>query len=132
MHLVGTFKALDFHPTAIAPTPPIQTALPIGITTMRKTYAGEITGQSATLFIAAFDRVTGKGTYLAMEAFEGQLGPRSGTFAFVHSATTSGTDRTHEVFFIVPNSGTGDLAGLTGTGGMAIDADGTHRIWFDL
>ncbi|WP_324615422.1 DUF3224 domain-containing protein [Streptomyces sp. NRRL S-920] len=32
---------------------------------------------------------------------------------------------------IVPGSGTGELAGITGTGGIAIDPDGTHRIWFD-
>lgn len=132
MHLTGTFTAHDFAPTAITPLPPIQTALPLGVSTMRKTYTGDISGQSATLFTAAFDRATGKGTYLAMEAFEGQLGPRQGTFAFVHSATTAGNDRTHEVFFIVPHSGTADLVGLTGTGGMAIDPDGTHRIWFDL
>ena len=132
MHLTGTFTAHDFAPTAITPLPPIQTALPLGVSTMRKTYTGDISGQSSTLFTAAFDRATGKGTYLAMEAFEGQLGPRQGTFAFVHSATTAGTDRTHEVFFVVPHSGTADLVGLTGTGGMAIDPDGTHRIWFDL
>lgn len=23
------------------------------------------------------------------------------------------------------------LTGITGTGGVAVDADGTHRIWFD-
>ena len=117
---------------AITPLPPVQTALPLSISTMRKTYTGDISGHSATLFTAAFDRAAGKGTYLAMEAFEGQLGPRQGTFAFVHSATTAGHDRSDEFFLIVPNSGTGDFDGLTGTGGMAIDADGTHRIWFDL
>ena len=36
-----------------------------------------------------------------------------------------------EFFVIVPTSGKGELAGITGTGGMAIDDDGTHRIWFD-
>jgi hypothetical protein len=30
-----------------------------------------------------------------------------------------------------PASGTGELAGICGAGGMAVDADGTHRIWFD-
>lgn len=49
----------------------------------------------------------------------------------MHSATTSGSDRTAEFFTIVPSSGTGELAGIVGAGGMAIDADGTHRIWFD-
>jgi Protein of unknown function (DUF3224) len=31
----------------------------------------------------------------------------------------------------VPSSGTAELSGITGHGGLAIDADGTHRIWFD-
>ena len=37
----------------------------------------------------------------------------------------------HEFFHIVASSGTGDLAGISGTGGMATDAEGTHRIWFE-
>ncbi|MGZ9935358.1 DUF3224 domain-containing protein [Streptomyces sp. NC-S4] len=59
------------------------------------------------------------------------LNGREGSFDFVHSATTSGSDRTAEFFTVVPSSGTGALAGITGAGGMAVDADGTHRIWFD-
>ncbi|MGW5822703.1 DUF3224 domain-containing protein [Streptomyces noursei] len=31
----------------------------------------------------------------------------------------------------VPTSGTGALTGITGTGGVAVDADGTHRIRSD-
>ncbi|WP_419183951.1 DUF3224 domain-containing protein [Streptomyces noursei] len=31
----------------------------------------------------------------------------------------------------MPTSGTGAWTGITGTGGVAVDADGTHRIWFD-
>ncbi len=32
---------------------------------------------------------------------------------------------------MVPASGTGALAGITGTGGLRIDDDGTHRVWLD-
>jgi hypothetical protein len=49
----------------------------------------------------------------------------------VHSASTTGSDRAGEYFAIVPSSGTGQLAGISGTGGLTIDADGTHRIWLD-
>lgn len=66
-----------------------------------------------------------------MESFEGALHGRSGAFNFVHSATTSGSDRTAEFFTIVPASGTGDLTGISGTGGLAVDSDGTHRIRLD-
>ncbi|MEV0245049.1 DUF3224 domain-containing protein [Nocardia sp. NPDC050712] len=131
MKAIGTFAVTAFVPTDVVPDPPIGTALPVGIATMTKEFAGEITGRAATLFTSAFDMASGAGTYLAMESFEGTLGGRTGAFNFVHSASTSGTDRSGEFFRIVPDSGTGELAGLTGTGGLSVDAEGGHHIWFD-
>jgi uncharacterized protein DUF3224 len=66
-----------------------------------------------------------------MESFEGRLDEREGAFNFAHSATTQGDGRDAEYLVIVPASGTGALAGIHGTGGLTLDADGTHRIWFD-
>ncbi|MFG2533556.1 DUF3224 domain-containing protein [Streptomyces sp. NPDC048516] len=126
----GTFKVADFTPAPV-PSPAIETAVPVGLATMDKQYEGEVVGRSATLFTAAFDQPTGTGTYLAMESFEGALHGRSGAFNFAHSATTLGEGRQGEFFVIVPGSGTGELIGITGAGGIAVDADGTHRIWFD-
>lgn len=131
MRAEGTFTVVAFEPTAVVPTPPVATALPVGVSTMEKTYSGEIDGRSATLFTAAFDQESGAGTYVAMESFEGALGDRRGTFNFVHSASTRGTDRQGEYFVIVPSSGTSELEGITGAGGMSVAEDGTHRIWFD-
>ncbi|MEJ2869470.1 DUF3224 domain-containing protein [Actinomycetospora sp. OC33-EN08] len=131
MQTSGTFEVKAFTPTDVTPEPAVATALPIGLVHMEKTYAGGVTGRSATLFTAAFDQVTGVGSYLAMEAFEGTLDGREGTFAYMHSATTSGEDRRHEFFRIVEGSGTGALAGIRGTGWMRVDADGTHRVGFD-
>ena len=130
MRVSGTFKVQNFKPTELKPVPEVNTALPVGIATMDKSYQGEIEGRSSTLFVAAFDPAKG-GTYLAMESFEGTLVGKKGAFNFVHSATTTGKDRLNEFFAIVTGSGTGALAGITGAGGIAIDADGTHRIWFD-
>ncbi|MFE5537554.1 DUF3224 domain-containing protein [Streptomyces sp. NPDC056492] len=131
MRATGTFTVTAFVPTELKPEPAVATGLPVGVATMLKHFEGEITGRSATLFTAAFDQTTGVGTYVAMESFEGSLKGREGAFNFVHSATTSGSDRTAEFFTIVPSSGTADLAGISGAGGMAVEADGTHRIWFD-
>lgn len=131
MKVHGTFKVSDFKPTSLAAVPAISTALPVGVSTMTKTYAGEISGQSATLFTSAFDPALGIGSYVAMESFEGSIAGRSGSFNFLHSASTSGRDRANEFFAIVAGSGTGDFTGMTGSGGIAIDPDGTHRIWFD-
>ncbi len=131
MKAAGTFTVKAFVPTELVPDPAISTALPVGVATLEKSFEGDVAGRSATLFTAAFDQATGVGTYVAMESFEGTLGGRVGTFNFAHSTTTSGSDRTAEFFTIVPSSGTDELAGITGTGGLAVDADGTHRIWFD-
>ena len=131
MRAEGTFGVVASAPTDVVPTPAVSTAMQVGVMTMEKTYQGEIEGRSATLFTSAYDPAAGAGTYVALEAFEGSVGGRQGTFNFVHSATTSGADRSHEFFLVVPSSGTGDLAGITGTGGLRIDGDGTHRVWFD-
>jgi hypothetical protein len=127
----GTFSVSNFEPTSVVPDPPIATALAVGVVRMTKAYEGAITGRSATLFTSAFDQQAGVGSYIALESFEGTVEGRAGTFNFVHAASTSGADRSDEFFHIVASSGTGDLAGITGTGGMAVDADGTHRVWLD-
>ncbi|RJO80243.1 DUF3224 domain-containing protein [Nocardia panacis] len=129
MRASGTFEVKSFTPTDVQPA--IPTGVPVGIAHMDKHFEGAVSGRAATLFTSAFDQSAGKGTYLAMESFDGSLNGAAGTFAFAHSATTSGTDRSAEFFVVVPGSGTGELAGITGSGGISIDADGTHRIWFD-
>ncbi|MFI1913592.1 DUF3224 domain-containing protein [Nocardia sp. NPDC020380] len=131
MRASGTFNVKSFVPTDIAPDPAISTGLPVGTALMEKLFEGEIAGRSATVFTAAFDQEKGIGTYLAMESFEGTLDGKAGAFNFVHSATTDGATRTDGYFAIVTGSGTGELAGITGKGDLLVDADGTHRIWFD-
>lgn len=131
MKATGTFTVTAFVPTELKPEPAVSTGLPVGVATMEKHFEGEVVGRSATLFTAAFDQAAGVGTYLAMESFEGSLHGQEGSFNFVHSASTSGRDRTAEFFTIVPASGTGLLTGISGAGGLAVDPDGTHRIWFD-
>jgi hypothetical protein len=130
MRASGTFTVSGFTPADV-PSPAIGTAVPVGLATMDKRYEGEVAGRSATLFTAAYDQSTGTGTYVAMESFEGSLHDRAGAFNFAHAATTSGEDRQGEFFVIVPGSGTGALVGITGTGSIAVDPDGTHRIRFD-
>ncbi|MFI2202165.1 DUF3224 domain-containing protein [Streptomyces sp. NPDC020192] len=132
MRASGTFKVEEFTPADVRlPEPVVETAVPVGVATMRKRYEGEVAGVSGTLFTAAYDQASGSGTYVAMESFEGALRERRGSFNFAHSATTLGEGREAEFFVIVPGSGTGALAGIRGSGGLRIDADGTHRVWFE-
>ena len=124
----GAFSVTEFTPTDYASA--VETALPIGHSHMVKTFTGAVEGRSLTQFSFAFSPESGAGTYVAMEAFEGTVDGRHGTFNFAHSATTSGSDRTDEFFLIVPNSGTGELAGIRGGGAIVVD-DGGERMVFD-
>lgn len=76
MRASGTFKVADFTPAPV-PAPGIETAVPVGVATMEKSYEGEVAGRSATLFTAAYDQETEVGTYVAMESFEGSLQGRA-------------------------------------------------------
>jgi hypothetical protein len=130
MRVTGTFEVTDMTPAQV-PVPDVKTGLPVGVATMRKRFEGGVSGRSVTIFTAAYDPATDTGTYVAMESFEGSLAGREGTFNFAHSATTQGAGGGADYLVIVPASGTGALAGIRGTGGLAIEPNGTHRIWFD-
>lgn len=117
MRAAGTFRAAPTTGRLPAATSP-------------KTFTGEVAGRSAPRFTSTFDRETGVGTYVATESFQGTLNGRAGTFTFAHSAT-HGPRHEGDFFIIVPASGTADLAGISGTGGLTAHPDGTHHIWFD-
>ena len=105
MRANGTFSVKAFNPASVTLEPAVTTGLPVGVATMEKQFEGDIAGRSATVFTAAFDQATGVGTYVAMESFEGSVGGRQGAFNFVHSASTTGADRSAGYFAIVPSSG---------------------------
>ncbi len=130
MRAEGQFVVSDFTPTSVAPALEVTTAVKVGLATMEKHYSGEVEGRSATLFTSAFDESAGLGTYLAMESFEGSLNGAVGTFNFAHSGTLTDTHRPNPSVVIVPSSGTGSLAGISGRGEITLDEDGTHRVWF--
>jgi Protein of unknown function (DUF3224) len=130
MRSTCTFSVTDFTPVEWSPE--VTTGLATGHAHLVKAYDGAISGRSVTQFSYAFDGETNIGTYVAMESFAGSVDGRDGTFNFAHSATTlGGPERLHELFVIVPGSGTGELVGITGSGALVIDEDGTHRIDLD-
>ena len=127
----GTFEVASFDAVGVPPVITITTAMETGLATMEKRYAGEVEGRSTTLFTSVRNADSGAASYLALESFDGSLDGVTGSFNFVHAASTHGEDRYGEFFSIVDASGTDGLAGISGSGGMAIDEDGTHRVWFD-
>jgi hypothetical protein len=129
MRAHGTFEVASFEPTRYES--PVTTGVAVGFAYTDKVFHGGIAGRSRTQFTSAFDAATQTGTYVAMESFEGSIDGRAGSFNFAHMASTDGSSRFHFQLVVVPSSGTGELTGISGTGDVVIDDDGTHRITLD-
>ncbi|WP_127783739.1 DUF3224 domain-containing protein [Rhodococcus sp. X156] len=135
MNATSTFTVSDWtpagSPTQVGGLPVPVTAAPAGLAHMVKTFEGDLTGRSVTWFLGSLNSETGHGSYAALEAVQGELGGRPGTFNLVHAASTHGADRYDEHLVIVPDSGTGELGGIAGAGRIVVDADGTHCLELD-
>jgi hypothetical protein len=94
-----------------------------------KRFGGDLQAISQGEMMAFRSAVQGSAGYVAMETVNGSLHGRSGSFVLQHSSTmTSGVAQ--QSITVVPDSGTGSLAGLTGS--MAItNVDGGHSYQFD-
>ena len=78
---------------------------PLTRATVRKAFGGALEGESVAELLTC-----GELAYTANERVTGSLDGRSGTFVLQHGAWTGG-----QWGFVVPGSGTGELAGLRGT-----------------
>jgi Protein of unknown function (DUF3224) len=93
-----------------------------------KQYHGDLEGSSKGQMLTAGEAKS-SGVYVAIEKFSGTLKGRSGTFILHHTGImTRGTPQLS--ITVAPDSGTGQLAGLTGK--MMINiADGKHSYEFE-
>lgn len=101
----------------------------IGRMTIDKEFRGDLVGTSRGEMLAAMTAVQGSAGYVAMEKVTGTLAGRSGTFVLQHNATMNRGVPSLSVV-VVPDSGTGDLAGLRGTLNIIIDG-GKHSYELD-
>ena len=101
----------------------------LGRMSIDKQFHGELEGTSKGEMLSAGTEVTGSAGYVAIERVSGTLRGRSGTFLLQHSGTmTRGAPQMSVT--VVPDSGTGQLAGLAGK--MTIEiTDGKHSYEFD-
>ena len=86
----------------------------IGRLALDKTFHGDLDATSKGQMLAAGTDVKGSAGYVALERVNGTLGGRRGTFALQHSGTMNRGVPSLSIA-VVPDSGTGDLAGLSGT-----------------
>jgi len=97
--------------------------------TFDKQFHGDLEGTSKGQMLAAGDPKT-SGVYVAIEKFNGTLKGRSGTFILHHTGLmTRGAPQLS--IEVVPDSGAGQLTGLTGKLIIKIAADGKHSYEFE-
>jgi hypothetical protein len=121
----GTF---DVQLVPQAPDAGAQAAPPDRLT-IDKQFHGDLEGTSHGQMLAASTAVNGSAGYVAIECVRGSLHGRTGSFVLQHSGTLErGTP--HLTVTVVPDSGTGELAGLAG-GMEIIIAEGKHSYVFD-
>ena len=94
-----------------------------------KRYHGDLEAAGKGQMLAAGTEVKGSGAYVAIEKVTGTLHGHIGSFVLQHTGTM--TQHVPQLtIVVVPDSGTGELKGLTGKMTINIAADGKHS--YDL
>ncbi len=97
-----------------------QDGLTLNRTVVHKEFSGDMVGASEAQMLAAFTPTPGSAGYVAIERFTGSVDGKPGSFVLQHSGIMSRGEAQLTVT-IVPDSGAGGLAGISGT--LAIDND---------
>jgi hypothetical protein len=101
----------------------------VGHVRFDKRFHGPLEATSVVHMLAVGTDVPGSAAYVAIERIVGTLDGRAGSFLAQHSGTLD-RGRPSLSVTVVPDSGTGELAGLRGR--MAIDiVEGAHFYAFD-
>jgi hypothetical protein len=110
MHARGTFEV------NIIPQPPEEKAegLTLGRMLFDKHFHGDLEAESKGQMLTGMTEVKGSGAYVAMERVSGVLHGRRGSFLLYHVGTMNRGAPELSVT-VVPDSGTGDLSGISGT-----------------
>ena len=116
----------------LAPLPAYNTDAGANLARMSidKQFRGDLEATSRGEMLSAMGGVKGSAGYVAVERVTGTLHGRSGSFTLQHNATmTRGAPYLNIV--VVPDSGSGELAGLTGSMKIVIADGGKHAYELD-
>jgi hypothetical protein len=95
---------------------------------IEKQFHGDLVATSTGQMLTGMTEVKGSGVYVAVERVTGSLHGRNGSFILHHlGLMVRGVPQL--TVSVVPDSGTGELAGITGTLNIII-ADGKHSYDF--
>ena len=128
-HATGPFKVSMQPQPAPEPAPPDVPGITLGRLLLDKRYEGDLQATAQGQMLSALTSTKGSAGYVAIEQVSGTLAGRSGSFVLQHSGLMNrGTPQLS--ITVVPDSGTAELAGLTGRMAIRITETG-HFYDFD-
>ena len=124
MHALGTFDV------KITPQPSEdKNETPLGRRILEKQFHGDLEGTSKGEMLTGGSTLKDSGVYVAIERVEGTLQGRRGTFLLYHTGVMN-RGKPDLSITSVPDSGTGELAGISGKLNIQID-QGKHTYDFE-
>ncbi|MFD9684551.1 DUF3224 domain-containing protein [Kitasatospora sp. NPDC059088] len=114
----GSFEVTAFEPVE---TEQREGAV-FGRVRIAKTFTGGLSGRGEVRMLSVGDASGGPASYVAVEHVTGELDGRKGSFVLQHAAW----DATGVTIRVVPGTGAGELAGITGEFRLSVDASGAH------
>jgi hypothetical protein len=96
----------------------------LGRMLLTKTFSGDLVGDARGQMLSAGTNTRGSACYVAIDHVTGELGGRKGSFLLQHAGIMN-RGAPSLTITVVPDSGTEELAGLTGTLSINI-VDGRH------
>ncbi len=110
---------------AMTPGPP-EVEGAVGRFDFTKTFHGDLDATGRGVMLSCGNPQTGAAGYVAIETVEGRLGDQSGGFVLQQLGMMQhGSQTLH--YEVVPGSGHGALASISGTFHLTVEEDGTHR-----
>ena len=119
----------EFDVKVVPQTDPTEFEPAIGRMTIDKQFHGDLEAISKGQMLSAMSSVKGSGGYVAIERVNGTLSGRRGTFVLQHIGTMD-RGKPHLAITVVPDSGTDQLTGISGS--LTIDiVEGKHFYAFE-
>ena len=96
---------------------------------VEESFSGDIAGDGAVEFLQAA-HADGSASFVGIERVSGSVADREGTFLLQDAGTVDGNVVSGD-WFVIPNSGTGELSGLRGEGGFRASLGENAQVYLD-
>ena len=126
MNVTGSFEV------KVTVEPPYDAAFGVVLAraSVDKRFSGALEAEGKVQMLSCRTPVEGSAVYVALERVTGTLQGKQGTFVLQHTGAMNG-GVSSLVVVVAPNSGTGELQGLSGRMDIQI-VDGKHSYSFDF